>query len=120
MNRVFNFHTKEVTRSYLPVLERPKSNDKALKLIFAPNPVTGWPSSSLAVYMNPRTAPEVKQWIENNLGSIDRSAPSGTDDDTAMACIKERNLQYGEELNVYRKQLGEFIKSRMSSHDDDE
>lgn len=106
----FDHHV--VDGSHLPPVERPASKNDALELVFAPD-VTGWPSSSLALYLNDKTRPELKEWIEKNLKVPDGSRVAGVDDETAMETIAPRSAQYGTEKNAYRERLKEFIKSRL-------
>lgn len=74
------------------------------KLIFAPDPVTGIPRSDLAVVMSKDTAPEVAQYIRDNLLSpMPESVSAGDDADLALAGIKQRDVSFEDYANGLRE-----------------
>lgn len=82
------------------------STDEVVSLIFAPDPVTGIPRSDLGVIMSKDSAPEVAQYIRDNL-LRGVSSPSGADDpDFVLDSMRSR----GESLDSYSERLRELCK----------
>lgn len=91
---------KEIPRPQVDYV--PNSDNEILSLIFAPDPVTGVPRSDLAVLMSKDTAPQVSQFIRDNLLSPRSVSFVSVDDpDLALQGIKSRNeslVDYADRL----------------------
>lgn len=85
------------------------SQDDLLDLIFAIDPVTGFPSGSLAQYLSDNTSDEVRDFIEKHI-LVD--LPSLTDSSLPEAVnMAFRELEPDFQLNLMRKpfeSLGEY------------
>lgn len=85
-----------------------QKGEHLLRIIFAPNPKSGFPDSSLAMYYNMNVAPEVRDFIGQTLLKP-MNALKGTSDELAMQSIKGRAAQYGEELDGYIHRLQDMV-----------
>lgn len=95
------------------------SQDDLLDLIFAIDPVTGFPSGSLSQYLSDKTSDEVRDFIEKNI-LVD--LPSQTDSSLPEAVnMAFRELEPDFQLNLMRKSfesLGEY-EGRVKTYFDD-
>lgn len=90
---------------------RLKKRDEIQQLLFAPDPDTGWPLSSMAIVLGKNTAQEVKDYINNYLATSHPSREQFPADDLAFASIqgvRERREQYYERLRLIAS--GELIR----------
>lgn len=85
------------------------SQDDLLDLIFAIDPITGFPSGSISQYLSDKTSDEVRDFIEKNI-LVD--LPSQTDSALPEAVnMAFRELEPDFQLNLMRKSfesLGEY------------
>lgn len=92
------------------------SKDDLLDLIFAIDPVTGFPSGSISQYLSDNTSDEVRDFIEKNI-LVD--LPSQTDYSLPEAVnMAFRELEPDFQLNMMRKpfeSLGEY-EGRIKSY----
>lgn len=103
-----NIPSSVVEVEFLEVSKDPE----LIKLIFAPDPVTGIPRSDLAVVMSKDTAPEVAQYIRDNLLTpLPDSVSAGDDPDLAIAGIKQRDVSFED----YAKGLREVASKNESN-----
>lgn len=84
-----------------------EDKDNILSLIFAPDPLTGFPRSDLALIMSKDAAPEVSQYIRETLMKpISDIGPSGAPDaDTALDTMRAKN----EGLTEYAERLRSIV-----------
>lgn len=93
--------------------------DPLMSHIFAPDPVTGWPCSSLSVVLNSNTPSEIKQYIEQNM-RINTTHQHETNDEVALMDglqATSRRAQYGAErqanIDGLRKLIDTYKQSDM-------
>lgn len=81
-----------------------------LQQVFCPDPVTGWPCSSLSLLINDKTPPEIKEYLKNSL-RISTPQYDSEDDETLMAVTENapRRFQYGLEREKSLTGLRELI-----------
>lgn len=95
------------------------SQDDLLDLIFAVDPITGFPSGSVSQYLSDKTSDEVRDFIEKNI-LVD--LPSQTDSSLPEAVnMAFRELEPDFQLNMMRKSfesLGEY-ESRIKTYFND-
>lgn len=105
------------------ILEVSSSKDSFLKIVFAPDPVTGLPTGDLSYLVSDKANPEVKQWILDNL-MLDvssaklPSAPNGLSDDDIIALSRdprETVQDYMNRVNRYAKNNEELYGRMVSS-----
>lgn len=89
----------EGTPQVLPEIE--PENDSITKLIFAPDPVTGIPSSDLGMLMSREAQPEVSKYIHDVLQRPIGVSQGLPDADTALQMSRE----YGETYEAYANRL---------------
>lgn len=95
-------------------VESSSSDKSLLDTIYGLDPVTRLPSGEIALYLSPNTAPEVKQYILNNLMQ-DTSAvalpplPDGIDADTAFAIERKQ----GESLDNWRTRVQGYMQEQI-------
>lgn len=83
------------------------ADQELVSLIFAPDPRTGLPRSDLSVIMSKDSAPEVAQYIRDNLMQVRSEGVSAGDDaDLALASIKSRE----ESIIAYAERLRELTR----------
>ena len=86
--------------------------------IFAPDPATGWPASSLAIVLNDKTPPEIKEYIEQNL-RISDAQHDGIDEQSIMDGIESMSVrdQYGQErqrkIDGLRKLIDKYRQQEL-------
>lgn len=85
--------------------------------IFAPDPETGFPRSDIALMLNKDTAPEIRQYIQDNiLRAIPGTADFGSDDasaDLALQMVKTRH----ESLVQYSNRLRDIVASSVPKNE---
>lgn len=86
-----------------------------IREIFAPNPLTGWPSSALSLVLNPNTAREIQEFVKANLVSPLPPRSGADSDNLAFDSIKNRNAQFGTEIESYYQRLSEIVNNESSS-----
>lgn len=64
-------------------------DDGILKVIFAPDPITGKPRSDLALVFNKSVDPEISQYIKTHLMQARKRDALASDPDTAMELTKD-------------------------------
>lgn len=107
----------EVTNELEPFDLKDDNQPDLYKIVFAPDPLTGFPSSDLAFMLNKNQSEEVKQYVRNTLlnprsdGNL--RAP---DADTAIEFTTPRFKQQFEE---YRNKLTEFVNDLQKQKDDE-
>lgn len=78
-----------------------------VKEIFAPDPLTGFPSGDLRLVLNNNTAPEVKAFIQDMMKPV--NPPVGSPD--IDSCPNESiTAQFGVEKDVFLSEITEFTK----------
>lgn len=86
-----------------------------IREIFAPNPLTGWPSSALSLVLNPNTAREIQEYVKANLVSPLPSRSGVDNDDLAFETIRNRDAQFGTEIESYYQRLSEIVNQENNS-----
>lgn len=84
----------------------PVNIDERIRVIFAPDPETGWPDSDLQVLVSDKQRPEIKEFIRSTLMSVQKPL-SKTDEDTAMLTCpnaQETRAQYIARLQEFGQQ----------------
>lgn len=80
-----------------------------LEAIYAPHPISGFPTGDIACYVSDKTSPEVKNFILQNI-MIDTSAaklpsaPAGVDDEVIESLMRrdnESSFDYASRINDY-------------------
>lgn len=93
------FRGRFIDTPYVQVSE--KDPDSLEKVIFAPNPITGVPTSDVAVILANDSNPAVSQYIRDNLMRPIQGEPGTDDADLALASVKsdtESVEEYAERL----------------------
>lgn len=90
-----------------------------LQQVFCPDPVTGWPCSSLSLLINDKTPPEIKEYLKNSL-RIATPQHDSQDDETLMAVTENapRRNQYGVEREKSLNGLRELIAKYDNTESD--
>lgn len=91
--------------------------DEFEKIIFAPDPVTGFASSDMALRLSGDASPEVKEYVLSRLSQ--RNAPSvGFDEDKADEALSMSKSVFesrSDYFNRLRTDISEFVaKSKQS------
>lgn len=84
-----------------------------LEIIYAPDDVTGLPSSDIAVFMSPKTSPEVRQYIQQNLMQAVTPVKSqfASDVDFETAVSLQRGMS--ESLSDYASRVSAFAQEQQ-------
>lgn len=85
--------------------------DEILELIFAPDPLTGFPASDLGLLVRRRQADEVYTYIQEKLMQPIPQVIGAPDADTALDMPISRTAVYGEEYRQQLREIGEYMKS---------
>lgn len=84
-----------------------------MQQIFAPDPITGIPSSDLAFVLSKDAAPEVSQYIRDNLLRPIGSVSSCDDADAALDMTKmrrETGVEYADRIRSYIENFNQSEK----------
>lgn len=92
-----------------------------LEVIYAPDEKTGLPSSDIAVFMSPKTSPEVRQYIQQNLMQtvtpVKSQFASEVDFDTAVSLqrgMSETLSDYASRVSAFAQEQQKLIESSNS------
>lgn len=88
-----------------------EQSDDLISEIFAPSPITGFPTNALSIVLNKNTAREVQEFVKDNLLQVLPPRSGAPDDDTAENTMQVISEQYGEEIDAYYNRLSEFVNS---------
>lgn len=83
-----------------------EDSDPLLRTIFAPDPVTGFPSSDLAIMLSKDSAPEVAQYVRDVLQRPLHTSSGIDDPDFALEATRGSN----EDFLTYAERLRELCK----------
>lgn len=89
--------------------------DQVTEVIYAPNPVTGLPDGDVSLYLNDKTAPEVKMFIEQKLLQPLPHRAGAPSDDVAMEMIVPSSAQFGAERDYYVAKLDKIVSDYRES-----
>lgn len=95
-------------------VQKPFVDNDLLCTLFAPNPVTGHPDNGLKLMFNPNLAPEVQTFLRQTVLKVHPSVSGAPDDDTALALVKPRDAQLGNEIAAYYEKVQSFAESLQS------
>lgn len=95
--------------------EDDKERDSLMKLIFSIDPVTNLPTTDIGAVLNKHLAPEVLQFIKDNLQKDFSGASSdvirdGISEDTAFALMRGAD----ENREAYIKRVRDYVRSEQS------
>lgn len=93
-----------------------KSNDEMTKLIFAPDPITGNPSSDIGLLMSKQAEPAVAEYIRTHLATPVQEVAGASTPDEAEACSPHR----GESRSAYISRLRDIVRSSVVKQDVEE
>lgn len=91
-----------------------KSDDQDLySIVFAPDPLTGLPSSDLSLMVKNKYSEDVRRFIDEKgfqrpVQDFDRLAV-----DTDLSLVRDRRSQYGTERQEYLRQLRDVAQSGL-------
>lgn len=84
-----------------------RDNDEMLSVLYAPDPVTGLPSSNAALLYKDKDKPEVQEYIQKRLFQVRQSVAGAESADDAIQAIRG----YHEDLASFGTRLREnFFK----------
>lgn len=84
-----------------------KTSDEMTKLIFAPDPITGNPSSDIGLLMSKQAEPAVVEYIRTHLATPVQEVAGASSPDEAEACSPHR----GETRSAYISRLRDIVRS---------
>lgn len=87
------------------------------KVVFAKNPLTGFPDSDVAIMSDSRVSPTLRQAIQNMNHVIQPNAPSSFDDDVLLDSVQqpfESNESYYDRLQQERN---DYINSSKKTEE---
>lgn len=111
----FDKEENSIKRSFaLPSEPIKVGNDNLLRIIFAPDELTGLPRGDYAIFLSDKTTPEVRSYIQTNLLSehVIDNIPSEKDSDI-LPFIREKNETREEYLSRIIEYTREDVKSRL-------
>lgn len=93
--------------------------DDVMREIFAPDPITGFPRSDLALMLSKDTAPEISQYIRDNImtGAGTQTASFGSDDDAANMALEMTKTRY-ESVRAYSDRLRSIVEKSYEANKD--
>lgn len=109
INKIPRFANLQSNESVNAFTDEIESKDSAIvKLVYAPDPVTGLPCSDLAFILDKNQSEDVKNYIRNNL--INPLAPSSgiADKDTALEFTIPR---HADAFAEYKQKLTNYVDS---------
>ncbi|MBQ6063914.1 MAG: hypothetical protein IJK87_09860 [Prevotella sp.] len=80
------------------------ANDDLERVIFAPSPLSGFPSNGLQVLVDKKASQEIKEYVQKYLSEVPQSS-SPQSIEEGFATIVSRYSQYGSELDSVKLQL---------------
>lgn len=113
INSCYNNYYGVVSREATPIVPIlfAEQSDDLISEIFAPDPLTGFPTNALSLVLNKGVAAEVQQFIKDNLLTVHPPKGGAPDDETAEATMRLNSEQYGTEIDGYYSRLSEFVQS---------
>lgn len=125
MRRCFliNKSVRPVVYSNGELIDPPAESDvsekysQLLNIIYAVNPVVGYPQGDLAVWMSPNASKEVREFVENNL--IHSDVPSSPLDMSTSLLNELRTKISDDDIAAFARKRGESsddYASRMYKH----
>lgn len=90
-----------------------KTQDETLKMIFAPDPLTGCPRSDLAIIMSKDSRPEISEFIRNTLMQPLGKQSRTENPDDAIELTRSR----GETLQAYGDRLKAIVQKYNKKDD---
>lgn len=103
-------------------IEVKDANRSLLEAIYAPDPISGWPTGDIACYVSDKTSPAVKDFIKANL-MIDVSSarlpsvPADVDDSVVLQLSRhgsESMYEYADRINRLMQSDTEFLRQVAS------
>lgn len=91
--------------------------DEMVKLIYAPDPINGFPRGDLAFYLDSKTAPEVRQYIMDRLAQPNATNGFAPDEETAEMTLIPRSAQFANERQSYINDVTAFVQSLNQQKD---
>lgn len=92
-------------------------SDHVFDMIFAPDPVSGLPRNDIGVFLNDKTSPTVRDFIQSqlhqDLSGKRVAVPDGISDDDIASLTrdsKETIEEYSSRVNAYMKNQAQVVK----------
>lgn len=103
-------------RDFYQITGVDKTSDEMTKLIFAPDPITGNPSSDIGLIMSKQAEPAVAEYIRTHLATPVQEVAGASTPDEAEACAPHR----GETRSAYISRLRDIVRSTAVKQDVEE
>lgn len=86
------------------------SDSDLMNVIFAPDPLTGFPRSDLAIVMSKDSNPVISEYIHDTLMKVKETGAAAPDADAAIVGVKSRNETFEEYANRLKELVGSYVK----------
>lgn len=90
-----------IQRVIVPSLAPVKKQDEMISLIYAPDPVTGLPSSDVGMLLKHQDRPEIQRYIQQRLQFAHESVKGVDNPDDALSAIRA----YKEDIRSYAQRM---------------
>lgn len=118
-----DFSLRDLPQDSQDLVEDKNPMKAMLQAVYAPDPISGFPTGDIACYVSDKTSPDIKNWILANL-MVDVSsaklpaAPHGVDDNVIEALMRqsgEDTASYAERVNQYMQHEVDVVNSALAA-----